>query len=481
MLLLAIILLLASLAIAACGAYFSIIGLSLLFVGAGVPIMIMGTTLEVGKLVAVTFLHQYWEKINLMLKIYLSIACLALMTITSLGIYGYLASGYNTTSIKVKDLQQQVDNNNRQIETFKNDIIVLSVVPNNEKDVTLVNINKDKQVEQLNMLVKQKEQRINEIKLTIEGDKKKAMESIALNRAQLDISINKVSEQIKLYNDRLAILDKEVQTWIEKGDDGSFFKKSGLDKARIVKEQQEKERADIDSQIKSVQDRVDKLRIISERQIDEINSGLLVSNKVNDAQIIHLQEDITKDKQDFERIQSTADVRISNLLSLKETKIKANELKTKDDISEIEKLQSANNVLQSKILTTDVGTFKYVAKTLNLQLDQTVTWFIWLIMSVFDPLAVSLLLCFNIIIKNYRLNKAAKKEKEVKPFIPIIIEPKPAPVPVVAPVAPVEPVTSTAQASSISMDELALLKHIIDERKAEEKRITERKAKGKQI
>jgi len=322
MLLLAIILLLASLAIAACGAYFSIIGLSLLFVGAGVPIMIMGTTLEVGKLVAVTFLHQYWEKMNLMLKIYLSIACLALMTITSLGIYGYLASGYNTTSIKVKDLQQQVDNNNRQIETFKNDIIVLSVVPNNEKDVTLVNINKDKQVEQLNMLVKQKEQRINEIKLTIEGDKKKAMESIALNRAQLDISINKVSEQIKLYNDRLAILDKEVQTWIEKGDDGSFFKKSGLDKARIVKEQQEKERADIDSQIKSVQDRVDKLRIISERQIDEINSGLLVSNKVNDAQIIHLQEDITKDKQDFERIQSTADVRISNLLSLKETKIK---------------------------------------------------------------------------------------------------------------------------------------------------------------
>jgi len=138
-------------------------------------------------------------------------------------------------------------------------------------------------------------------------------------------------------------------------------------------------------------------------------------------------------------------------------------------------------VLQSKILTTDVGTFKYVAKTLNLQLDQTVTWFIWLIMSVFDPLAVSLLLCFNIIIKNYRLNKAAKKEKEVKPFIPIIIEPKPAPVPVVAPVAPVEPVTSTAQASSISMDELALLKHIIDERKAEEKRIAERKAKGKQI
>ena len=116
MLLLAIILLLASLAIAACGAYFSIIGLSLLFVGAGVPIMIMGTTLEVGKLVAITFLHQYWEKMNLMLKIYLSIACLALMTITSLGIYGYLASGYNTTSIKVKDLKYV----KRALKNFKN-------------------------------------------------------------------------------------------------------------------------------------------------------------------------------------------------------------------------------------------------------------------------------------------------------------------------------------------------------------------------
>lgn len=212
MLLLAIILLLASLAIAAVGAYFSIIGLSLLFVGAGASIMIMGTTLEVGKLVAVTFLHQYWEKMNVMLKTYLIIACLALMTITSLGIYGYLASGYNTTSIKVKDLQEQIENNNKQIEVYKSDITTLSIIPNNDKDVVLININKDKQVEQVTQFIKQKELHITEIKATIESDKKKAMESVALNRAQLDTSVNRVSEQIKLYNDRLSILDKEIQT-----------------------------------------------------------------------------------------------------------------------------------------------------------------------------------------------------------------------------------------------------------------------------
>jgi len=451
MLLLAIILLLASLAIAAVGAYFSIIGLSLLFVGAGASIMIMGTTLEVGKLVAVTFLHQYWEKMNVMLKTYLIIACLALMTITSLGIYGYLASGYNTTSIKVKDLQEQIENNNKQIEVYKSDITTLSIIPNNDKDVVLININKDKQVEQVTQFIKQKELHITEIRATIESDKKKAMESVALNRAQLDTSVNRVSEQIKLYNDRLSILDKEIQTWLDKNDDGGFFKKSSLDKARIVKEQQAAERAQIDAQIKNVQDKIDKLHADSDKQISLINEELIASVKANEAQVIQLQSEIIKDKQDFEQIQSVADTRIAGLMSLKENKIKTNQVKAKEDEAKIIKLQSANNVLQSKILTTDVGTFKYVAKNLNLQLDQTVTWFIWLIMCVFDPLAVSLLLCFNVIIKNYRMNKVVKK-----------IEPKPEP-------KPLEPEkTDTTPVTAINPEEFKLLKQVIEERKKQE-------------
>ena len=68
MLFLAILILITSLAIAGIAAYFSIVGLALLFVGSGQSIVIMGTALEVGKLVVVSFLHQYWERLNFLIK-----------------------------------------------------------------------------------------------------------------------------------------------------------------------------------------------------------------------------------------------------------------------------------------------------------------------------------------------------------------------------------------------------------------------------
>jgi hypothetical protein len=96
---LAFLVLISALAIAGCAAYFSIVGLTLLFVGSGVSIVVMGTALEVGKFIAVTFLKQKWEEIGLALKFYLITATVVLMFITSIGIYGYLSAGYNATSI----------------------------------------------------------------------------------------------------------------------------------------------------------------------------------------------------------------------------------------------------------------------------------------------------------------------------------------------------------------------------------------------
>ena len=104
MLFLAILVLITSLAIASVAAYFSIIGLALLFVGSGQSIIIMGTALEVGKLIVVSFLHHYWEKLGFLLKSYLVLATIFLMGITSIGIYGYLSNGYNATSNKVKEI-----------------------------------------------------------------------------------------------------------------------------------------------------------------------------------------------------------------------------------------------------------------------------------------------------------------------------------------------------------------------------------------
>jgi hypothetical protein len=86
---LAFLVLLSAIAISACGAYFSIVGLKMLFVGGGISIIVMGTALEVGKLITATFLKQKWNEINWMMKTYMVIATFFLMGITSIGIYGY--------------------------------------------------------------------------------------------------------------------------------------------------------------------------------------------------------------------------------------------------------------------------------------------------------------------------------------------------------------------------------------------------------
>lgn len=88
--------LLVGLLISAVAGYFSIVGLAALFAAAGVSILIMGASLEVGKLVAASWLKVHWsdKTVPLLHKAYLLIAVAVLMVITSIGIYGFLAAGH---------------------------------------------------------------------------------------------------------------------------------------------------------------------------------------------------------------------------------------------------------------------------------------------------------------------------------------------------------------------------------------------------
>jgi len=97
-----------SLFIASCAAFFSIIGIGMLFSGSALASMIMASSLEIGKLVATTFLYRYWKKIKLLLKIYLISAVVILMIITSLGIFGYLTSAYQQSSIENKLSEEKI-------------------------------------------------------------------------------------------------------------------------------------------------------------------------------------------------------------------------------------------------------------------------------------------------------------------------------------------------------------------------------------
>ena len=97
-----------ALLIALCAAAFSVYGIATLFAGASVSVMIMASSLEIGKLVGTTFLYRYWTKCRALLKTYLIVSIVVLMVITSLGIFGYLSAAYQKSAIEFAVSQEQI-------------------------------------------------------------------------------------------------------------------------------------------------------------------------------------------------------------------------------------------------------------------------------------------------------------------------------------------------------------------------------------
>lgn len=108
--------------IAGCAAYFSITGISMLFSGAWVGVAIMASSLEIGKLVAASYLHRNWNNISKFFKIYFSIAILVLMFVTSMGIFGFLSNAYQKTALKVDQIQGKVELLQSRKNGFSSDI-----------------------------------------------------------------------------------------------------------------------------------------------------------------------------------------------------------------------------------------------------------------------------------------------------------------------------------------------------------------------
>lgn len=101
-------LILSAVAIAGSAAFFSVYGLAYTFSGTFWSVVVMGGSLEAGKLIAASYLYRYWAKTNWLLKTYLFAGVAALMIMTSVGIFGYLSSGYQTDVLPLKQLETQI-------------------------------------------------------------------------------------------------------------------------------------------------------------------------------------------------------------------------------------------------------------------------------------------------------------------------------------------------------------------------------------
>ena len=103
-----------AIALSVVAAYYSVIGLAQIFPGSYWPIIIMGSVLEISKLVTVSWLYNNWNDTVRVMRYYFLIAIILLMLITSMGIFGYLSKAHldtnvniNANSVQLKTLETQ--------------------------------------------------------------------------------------------------------------------------------------------------------------------------------------------------------------------------------------------------------------------------------------------------------------------------------------------------------------------------------------
>jgi len=120
---------LSALSVSASAAFYSVSGLSKLFAGAAFAVIVMAASLEVAKLVIASLLYQYRKNLPRLLKYYLSVACLVLILITSMGIYGFLSAAYQETAALAGNVDAQI----ALIETKRDNIKEQLAVYSDEK------------------------------------------------------------------------------------------------------------------------------------------------------------------------------------------------------------------------------------------------------------------------------------------------------------------------------------------------------------
>jgi hypothetical protein len=195
-------------------AFYSIFGIGKMFAGASTNVMVMAASLEFAKLVIASLLYRFWDEINKVLKIYLTIACFVLIVITSAGIYGFLSSAYQETANKVENvdkntaviekrkqmIQRQLDQAEKQLELKSNRQNTLSDMRNRQQSNADNLIAQNKSVSsvrsQMNQLSKESK--------TLDDDIKILQDSIASKTQQindLDLEILNVSSNNDIANE----------------------------------------------------------------------------------------------------------------------------------------------------------------------------------------------------------------------------------------------------------------------------------------
>lgn len=384
---LGILVLLSALSISAVAIYYSIAGLVAIFAAAAIPIMIMGTALEIGKLVTAVWLHKYWSKAKWWLRTYLAIAVAVLMFITSMGIFGYLSKAHiEQTSASIESVEK-INQLDTEISRYK------SIITRAE--------------EKIESAENQGANKNNTIQDQIDREQKRI--DTAYDRIQplvieqqsiIKDEIIRKDKKIKPYLTQVSNIDADLQTLsdlLNRRDSESIKRLQSIVGTRVdgtygsrTAKQVENYRDGLIAKRESI------LKTIS--QIEEKESPII---KAANEEIKRLRDIAEQEIADSNKVINKLRSEIGSVTPDNNTEvIEENLLKIKNANAEIDVLTEEKYTIEAEYrkLEAEVGPIKYIAEFIYGEeadrdmLEEAVRWVIILIIFVFDPLAVLLLI-----------------------------------------------------------------------------------------
>ena len=365
-----------ALAVSAVAAYFSIVGLMAIFSALPLSILSMGIVLEIAKLVTASWVYQYWERIQFMMKAYMILAVVVLSLITSIGIFGFLSKAHMDQAASAGDAGAQVTRLEDLVLREQGKITAL------EDRITRID---DGGVLDITDSIRQQEEIRDTAWERIQGDIDYAEEQIDKIRASLDTDLT-------LQQSKIDGLDAIVASYTSQGTTGNAFnRQDNVAKGLEVREGQKAERDAIDLKMKE-------LREYAEQQIAGYRNQISQYRADTQATIDGANDEINRLRDTESSAQTGRDVAIDDLQSQID-----NVYLTIEDYNE--ELFEKRAIVRE--LDNEVGPIKYIAQLLygengTAAVDSAVQIVIMLLIFVFDPLAIILVIAANLSFKERR-------------------------------------------------------------------------------
>ena len=376
-----IITLLCAISISAVAIYYSVLGLAAIFAAATVPIIIMGTVLEVSKLVTASWLYQNWRNIPVLLKTYLTIAVFVLMLITSLGIFGFLSRAHIEQATPAADTVAKIERVTVQILREENNITSLS---------SKIDRLRTGSSESAEVQIKREQDIIETANDKINQDVELITLQINTIKEEIKDIQNQTDKKIGIEQKKLDTLDQAVNAILTSNK--SFFNEE-LEAAKL-RESQKSERDTITKNITTAQTNSDKQIEPLRVKIGDLNAQISTLQASVADEISSAKARIDTINQGAITAQADADNQITKY-----------EIQINNSYDKIDELNGEKYEAEAKIreLSAEVGPIKYIAQFFDrdgeIDLERSVTWLIIIIMFVFDPLAVLLLIAVNMSLK----------------------------------------------------------------------------------